>query len=103
MGIAARSRPAAVNRKAGLRLMGLASSLRLLPEITFDWLLAQIPVQRLFGELRALVFQQLCIAFDAAVQRHADFPRSGEDIRVFDGGFVHQRVRASRRETLDYM
>src|SRR5690606_8959540 len=59
-------------------------------------------VHQLFNELDALELLQLSILTRHSVQGCLDFPWLGEDIGVFDGGFVSHGVGASLGEALGY-
>src|ERR1700754_3672976 len=50
---------------------------------------AVLAVQQFFYELDALEVEQLHVAVEAAIERHADLPRPREDIRVRDRRLVH--------------
>src|SRR3954462_8287982 len=38
-----------------------------------------------------------------AVERHADFPRAREHLRILDGGFIQNDIGTARRVALHYM
>src|SRR5207244_3690526 len=57
--------------------------------------LSQMSVHQLFDKFHALVLEELCVLVDPSVERHGDLPGTGEDIRVFDRGFVVQVVSIS--------
>src|SRR5688572_4769691 len=62
--------------------------------------LAEFAVQQLFYELDALEVEQLHVAIEATIERHADLPRPREDFRVGDRRLVHQYVDTGRRVAL---
>src|SRR5262245_25551599 len=68
----------------------LAGSLRRLPKMS---------IYDLFRELDAVVAIQVRRLLQPAIERHPHLPWTREDVRIFDRGFVHQRVAADRRET----
>src|SRR2546427_254039 len=51
-------------------------------------LLAKVSIEHFFRKFRTFIFQDLCILFDAPVQRHADLPRPREYFRIFNRRFV---------------
>src|SRR5438128_830526 len=60
-------------------------------------------IQQFFNELYALEFHELGVVFDAAIQRHTDFPGPRKHFWILDRGFVHQGVGAARSITLHHM
>src|SRR5438067_2012698 len=60
-------------------------------------------VHQLFDKFHALVLEELCVLVDPSVERHGDLPGTGEDIRVFDRGFVVQVVSISEIVALDHV
>src|SRR5262245_24071231 len=63
--------------------------------------LAEFPVQQLLGERHALELEELNLLFHPSIEREADLPRPREHLRILDGGFVHQVIRADGRVALD--
>ena len=58
---------------------------------------------QLLDELRTLEFQEPRVPVHAPIERHGDFPRSCKNLRVLDGGFVHQVVRTDRGVAFDHV
>ena len=57
-----------------------------------ELVLAQMPKKRFFRHFPALELHQLGVWLQTAVNRHADLPRPGEHVLVFDGRFVAERI-----------
>src|SRR5688572_6751073 len=97
--MAARSRPTADRANKSLLFMSILSLL----EISLFRVLPEMSVKGFFSEFRTFVLHDLRVGFDATIQRHGDLPGSFEHVRVFDGCFVYERIRASRRIALHYV
>ena len=63
--------------------------------------LTEVPVHQLLRELDALVFQELRVLLEPAVERHAHLPRTREHVRILDRRLVLDHVRRERRVALD--
>src|SRR5207245_7361020 len=49
---------------------------------------AELPKHQLLDEVHALEFEDFGVRLGAAIQGHADFPRTGKHLRILDGRFV---------------
>src|SRR5262249_23662752 len=63
-------------------------------------ILAQMPVNEVFGKLRALELKQLSVLIHDAIQRKTDFPWTRECLRVFYGCFIANQIMAGHGESL---
>src|SRR5579862_9814233 len=61
----------------------------------------EMSVYDILGVWDALVFEQMRIRLDMAIERHADFPGSREYARVLNRSLVVNQVRAPTRITFD--
>src|SRR5206468_386529 len=84
-----------------LRDWSSASSASSVVTRSFAGLLAQMPVHQFFDELHAPEFHNLCVLFQSAIEEHADLPRSREHVRILDGRFIEEMVRARGGVTFD--
>src|SRR4249920_3285397 len=71
--------------------------------VSFARLLAQMPVDHIFGKFHAPEFHDLRVLFGATIEGHADLPWSREHIGVLDGGFVEEMVGACRGVSFDHV
>src|SRR5687767_8807524 len=58
-------------------------------------------VHQLFDERYTIEFHDLNVRLDAPVDREADLPRAGIDVRILDGRFIHQVIRPAECPPLD--
>src|SRR5579862_187037 len=68
-----------------------------------EWYLVQLPIDCIFCEFYALIFEQLGVLVDYPVERHADLPRPREYFRIFDGRFVIQMVLINRSDAFVHL
>jgi hypothetical protein len=62
-----------------------------------------MPVHELFDELHAFEFHHLSILIQPTIDGHAHLPGSRKHLRIFDGDFVGEGVRAEGRVPLDHV
>src|SRR5215467_9962105 len=67
----------------------------------FEWLLAPLSVHQFLDKFHTLEIEKLCILFLPPVERHADLPRTREDLGIFNCGLVRNHVRACARISFD--
>src|SRR5687767_9811406 len=58
-------------------------------------------VHQLFDERHTIEFHELNVRLEAPVDREADLPRAGIDVRILDGRFIHQVIRPAECPPLD--
>src|SRR5215510_1673963 len=63
------------------------------PRLWLQRLLTPLAVHQLFNKFHTLEIHQLRVFLLTPVQRHAHFPWTCEDLRIFDGRFVRDHVR----------
>src|SRR5689334_14354182 len=66
-------------------------------------MLPPLAVHQLFNELDAVEFDELRVLFTTSIEGHADLPGAREDIRILNGGFIPNDIRAGPRVALDDM
>src|SRR6185503_19924772 len=69
--------------------------------LLFARLLDEMAVEKLFGELHAVVFLEVGVLFYPAVKRHPHFPWPREHLRILDVDFVIDHVRRDGRIAFD--
>src|SRR5262249_966940 len=66
-------------------------------------LLLQLSIDYFFDKFHASKFENLCVLFLAAVERHAHLPRPRKHLRILDRHFVIQMVRTCGGEPFNDM